>query len=492
MPDPFPSTLEECVGERVRLTNEARSFLEGIKASGREMSADDRQGNNRRMTRVRDLKVEIDRRTAENKAKQGDVGVLLAELDEIESSMDAPLNQRRTTGDGDRIVTNRLSANGLLDYDLPANHRRVAWDLNQRRIGNGQCRQRTIDIGGRRASNEYRAWGRQKLVGNERQILGPDGNPISGRDGQVSNLLTTIQTGVDERAGYFVLPEQMTGEILKTVDDEVWILQWARVTYLKEAKTLGIRRRVAKANSFNWGTEVSDATDNLENALTYGKRVLDPHWITGSFRLSRDLVRMADINIEQEVISEMMIDYSEFLEAAFMTGSGVSRPLGLLTASTNGISTSRDLTYGTTGTTFTFNTLIKAKYTLKAKYKRNAFFVFHPDRVAELAMFRDDSGATTNTGQYLWQPSRIANEPDVVIGVPVRESYFMPSATGTGNYFGIYGDFSYYRIVIALEMEMQMLREMRARTNEYEYLFRSKIDASPVMEEAFLRLTYGS
>ena len=38
-----------------------------------------------------------------------------------------------------------------------------------------------------------------------------------------------------------------------------------------------------------------------------------------------------------------------------------------------------------------------------------------------------------------------------------------------------------------LSMEMQRLIELRARTNENEYLFRCKLDAQPMLEEAFVR-----
>lgn len=477
----LPTSPTDCLGERAQLIKEMRETLTNAKKAGKELSAEEAQIHDEKMQRCADLKAEHDRlvgQTSTNKHRDR-----LSQLDQLEADLDNPASNRITSVQGGQ--RHEVSSYDDDVEEGPANtgtkRRRLQWNLGDR-SRNGRPVTRNMDIGGRRATNEYRLWGRQQLVGNERTILGPDGRPI--------NTLTTIQTADDTRAGYFVLPEQMTAEILRNVDDDVWIQQWARVTYLTNARTLGIRRRTAKANAFGWGTELSDATDNLENALKYGKRVLEPHYLTGAFRLSRDLIQMADINIESEIISEMMIDLREFLEESYMTGSGVSRPLGLLTASADGISTSRDFTFGTTGTTFNFNTIIKAKYTLKSRYKRNAFLVLHPDRVAELAMLRTDSGAGAGTGDYMWQPSRVANEPDVCCGVPVRESYFMPSATGSGNYFGLYGDFSYFRIIIAKDLEMQLLREMRARTNENEYLFRMKLDAAPVLEEAFLRFKY--
>ena len=480
----LPATAQGCLEKRNQLIKEIREVLNTARTENRELTGEEAQVNEEKMDDVKALKAEHDRIVKDGAGNGGNTNRertnrLISDLSIFDAEADQPANNRVTspTGGGRE---NRV--NSFTDDFTNSGFTRFNWDLRDN-VMNGRARQRSVDLGGRRATNDYRLWARQNIVGGERQILGPDGRPI--------NLSTTIQTADDQRAGYFVLPEQMTGEILKTVDDDVWINQWARVTYLRNARSLGIRRRTAKANAFGWGTELSDATLNLENQLAYGKRVMSPHWLTGAFRLSRDLIAMADINIEAEVIAELMIDLREFLEDAYMTGSGVQRPLGLLTASADGISTSRDLTYGTTSTTFTFNSLINMKYKMKSKYKKNAFLVMHPDRISELAQFRTNVGGA-NTGEYMWQPSRVAGEPDVCCGIPVRESYFMPSATGTGAYFGLYGDFSYFRIVIGLEMEMQLLRETRAKYNENEYLFRMKLDAAPVMEEAFYRLTYGS
>ncbi len=475
----LPATAQGCLELRNQLYTEIKSVLDLARKETRELTGEEIQINEEKLKDMQELKNQHDKLVgqASNRERQNRLVHELSFFDE-----NAPANSRITTPNNSGNPGGEHRISGFDEPGLQNGFRRFSWELENRRGYTNRVSNRALDIGGRRASDDYRCWARQQMVGNHRSILLPNGQP--------ANTLTTIQTGVDERAGYFVLPEQMTGEILKTVDDDVWIQSMARVTYLRDARSVGIRRRTAKANAFNWGTELSDATDNMENQLAYGKRVLTPHWLTGSFRLSRELLAMADINIEAEIISELMIDLREFLEASYMTGTGVQRPLGLLTAHADGISTGRDLTYGTTATTFNFNSIINAKYKMKGRYKKNAVLMLHPDRISEIAQLREDSGAGAGTGQYLWVPSRVANEPDVVCGIPIKESYFMPSATGAGLYFGLLGDFSYYRIIIGLDLEMQMLKEMRARTNENEYLFRMKIDAAPVMEEAFYRLTY--
>ena len=76
--------------------------------------------------------------------------------------------------------------------------------------------------------------------------------------------------------------------------------------------------------------------------------------------------------------------------------SGASQPLGLFTASDNGISTGRDVSTGNTSTSMTFDGLMEAKYSLKGQHQMNAEWLFHRDGVKQLAKLKDGDG------QYIW------------------------------------------------------------------------------------------
>jgi HK97 family phage major capsid protein len=58
----------------------------------------------------------------------------------------------------------------------------------------------------------------------------------------------------------------------------------------------------------------------------------------------------------------------------------------------------------------------------------------------------------------------------------------------TGNYVGILGDFSYYWIADALDMQVQRLVELYAATNQVGFIARREVDGMPVLEEAFVRV----
>ena len=171
-----------------------------------------------------------------------------------------------------------------------------------------------------------------------------------------------------------------------------------------------------------------------------------------------------------------------------MTGHGSQQPLGLFTASADGISTARDALTGST-TTFTAAKLIAAKYTLKEQYRsggtrQGAQWLFHKDGISKIAQLTgDDIGFLLRPGRGLQD-----DDPDTMLGFPIRESEFCPATFTASLYVGMLGNFRYYNIADALDIEILVLLEVAARTNQVVYVARLKTDGAPVLEEAFVRL----
>ena len=289
---------------------------------------------------------------------------------------------------------------------------------------------------------------------------------------------TGMSSDNEERGGYFQTSETFMSEIIKNVDDSVFVQGLSRVIMMPPAKQLGVRVRRQRASTFQWAGENTDTRPTRDTSLLYGKRYLIPNYLQGSTIISRDLLRNVP-QAEAMVIEEIGVDLNYKLEPAFIAGDGNMKPLGLMVASADGISTARDFT--SAATAFTFDDWSNLKYSLKMKYRSNATWMLHRNVLAATALLKD------NNGRYLWEPSRTVGSPDVILGNPVVETEWMPSAVTSGLYYSIFGDFSYYWIVYEMGMEMQRLIETQAYTNEVEYLFRCKLDAQPVLEEAFSR-----
>lgn len=319
---------------------------------------------------------------------------------------------------------------------------------------------------GRRGTEEYRAAFNRFLV--------------HGVGGLSASEQRALQSDDDAGGGYLVAGEQFAEELIKELNDTLWIRQIARVIPVEGAGSLGAPKRTAKANTFGWGGEIEAATP--DTALKLGKRQLYPHYLSGEIRVSRDLLQNAALDADEIVRDEMAENAGEVQEKAFLNGHGSGQPLGVFTASELGISIGRDVSADNTTTAPTFDGLINAKFSLKQTHLKNAVWLFHRDVVKVIAKIKDGEG------RYLWTESTRVDEPDRLLGKPVLMSEFAPNTLTTGLYVGILGDFQRYWIAEHVLVEIQVLLELYAATNEVGYLGRLKIDGAPILEEAFARV----
>lgn len=304
-----------------------------------------------------------------------------------------------------------------------------------------------------------------------------------GMNGLSPEIRGALQSDDNAQAGYLLTSEQLAAGILKEVDDEVFVRRYARVHTVPEASSLGIRKRTARMSSFAFGQELQVAT--ADTSLAYGKKVLTPHHMTGQILVSRDIARRASVLLS-EINYEMGRNAGEVMEDKYFTGSGAQEPLGVFTASTDGISTNRDVVTGS-GTSITADGLINAKYAMKASYRNRTGvgaprWLFHRDGIKIVAKLKDA------TNQYLWQPGLQEGQPDRLLNMPIDESERAPNTFTSGKYVGLLACWQFYEIADALDMEMQVLYELYAASNQIAYVGRLKTDGMPTLEEAFVRL----
>lgn len=336
---------------------------------------------------------------------------------------------------------------------------------------------------GRRGSDEYRAAFAQALS---------TGRGVAGLDETTSDAgglsqYAALQSDSATQAGYLVAEEEFASDLLKEVDDLLFIRQRAKIHQVPVASSLGIRKRTSRLNSFAWGSELQVADG--DTSLKYGKKVLTPHYLTGSVKISRDLARRQSM-IVSEVRSELARDAAEKMEDGYLLGTGDRQPQGVFVASSDGISTSRDVVTGS-ATGITADGLLSAKYALKSQYRRGQrgeiSWLFNRSAISLIAKLKD------TYGQYLLRvglgvAQDNAAPEDMLLGYPVDESERVPNTFTSGLYVGMLANWRYYEIADALDMEIQVLVELNARTNEYEYIGRLKTDGMPTLEEAFVRL----
>lgn len=292
-----------------------------------------------------------------------------------------------------------------------------------------------------------------------------------------------LEAGTLTKGGALIPPEQFVAELIKFVDDAVWIRQWGRTFQLRTAKSMGAPSLDTDVDDAEWTTELGTGTE--DSSMAFGKRELNPSPFAKRIKESETLLNLSAIPIEQLIRERLGYKIAVTEEKAFLTGSGASQPLGIFTASSQGISTARDVATDNDTDNVTFDGLKSAKGALKQQYRRVARWIMHRDLVTKISKLKDGNG------RYLWQDSVQVGDPDMILDIPVGESEFAPNTFTTGQYVAVLGDYSKYWIADAMDMTIKRLDELYAETNQVGFISRMETDGMPVLEEAFVRVKLG-
>ena len=284
--------------------------------------------------------------------------------------------------------------------------------------------------------------------------------------------------------GYMVPPQQFIAELIKALDNAVFMRRIARVFRVTTSDSLGAPVLDTDMSDAAWTTEVQDLTGTglLDTAMRFDKRELKPQQLAKSIKVSMKLLRVSAIPVEALVRDRLVYKFATAMENGFLNGSGTGEPLGVFTANANGISTARDFSTGNTTTAISADNLIEVKYALKAQYRNGAQWIFHRDAIKQIAKLKDGEE------QYLWRQGLAAGAPDTILNLPVNESEYAPSTFTTSEYVGILGNFQFYWIAELFGMEIQRLSELFAATSQVGFIGRMWADGAPVLEEAFARV----
>jgi len=300
--------------------------------------------------------------------------------------------------------------------------------------------------------------------------------------GVVMPELRDLQVAGDgTQGGYLVPPQQFIAELIKALDNAVFVRRISRVFEVTTSDSLGAPSLDTDLSDPAWTTEVQDLSSTADTDMKFGKRDLKPQQLAKLAKISMKLLRVSAIPAEALVRDRLSYKFATAMENNFLNGDGSAKPLGVFKADNKGIPTGRDVPTGNT-TAITADSLIEAKYKLKAQYRNGAQWIFHRDVIKAICKLKDGDG------NYMWQQGLIAGQPDTILSLPVNESEYAPSTFTSGNYIGILGNFQFYWIAELFGMEIQRLNELFAATSQVGFIGRMWVDGAPVLPEAFARL----
>lgn len=229
------------------------------------------------------------------------------------------------------------------------------------------------------------------------------------------------------------------------------------------------------------GAEVTAATDSTYPV--FSKVSLKAYREEGFMTISEEMARSSDFPFMQIMNDVANRALATKAASDYCLGAGSTVPDGLFIAAKADCN-ARFETAGSQ-TTFTPDELLAVKYNLIPEYRARASWVVSSPAMQVIA------GWKNGVGDYQFQPSIIAGEPDRLFGSPIYEDAHADAngAIATGEEHVIYGDISRFWIRYAGGIDIGASRDMRF--NEWEIVFRFALwhDCNVVDVLAFAGLT---
>ena len=290
-----------------------------------------------------------------------------------------------------------------------------------------------------------------------------------------------LQAESDQAGGYTVNPQEFVARLIQAVDDMLFMRQFSTVITVTAAESIGYPVLDADPADADWTSELSIGGE--DSTMAFVKREMHPHPLAKLLKVSEKLLRSSALDVEALVRERLAYKFGVTLEKAYLTGSGAGQPLGLFTASAQGINTDRDVSTGNSTTAIGADNLYETFYAVKSQYQSRGRWLLSRAAIKAIRKLKDGNG------NYLWQPGLAGGQPATILERPYLVSEYVPSTFTTGLYVGLFGDLSQYWIADALSFRLQRLVELYAGTNQVGFIGRFETDGSPVLSEAFARMT---
>lgn len=271
----------------------------------------------------------------------------------------------------------------------------------------------------------------------------------------VSNIL---QEGIDANGGYLV-PEEYDNRLIDTLNEE------------NIMRRLGTVIRTSGEHKINIaGTKPAAAWIDEGGALqfsdaTFGQTSMDAHKLHVAIKVTEELLYDSAFNLENYIITQFGKALANAEEDAFLNGDGKNKPLGLFAETGGG-------TIADTVAAISSDDVIKLIYDLGRPYRKSASFIMNDKTIAGLRLLKD------NNGQYLWQPSYQAGEPDKILGYNIHTSAYAPVDKIA------FGDYSYYNIGDRGTRSFAELRELFAGNGMIGFVAKERVDGKLLLPEA--------
>lgn len=278
--------------------------------------------------------------------------------------------------------------------------------------------------------------------------------------------------GADPAAGYLTSVEYGR-EIIKAITEFSPIRAEATVR-----STMGTEITFPKRSALpdtHWVGEISERVEDA--SLEYAMEKLTPHEMISFKKLSLQQIEDAAFNLASELGEAFGEAFGLKEGTAFVSGSGVTQPEGILTHA--GVGSTE--TIGASA--IAADDIVGFPYLIAKGYRRNAKWYMNDVTLALVRKLKSAGGEAL----YLFTDP-IAGAPAALAGYPVVSCPDMPDIADNA-YPVVFGDMrKAYMIVDRIAFAIQELRERYAEFGMVGYIARKRVDGMVVLPGAIRKL----
>ncbi|MBB3566075.1 phage major capsid protein [Rhizobium sp. BK491] len=292
----------------------------------------------------------------------------------------------------------------------------------------------------------------------------------TGLDAAPESVRKALTVGADELTGYVLAPEETSAEFIRN------LVEFSPVRALADVRTAGshtvvLPKRLSVTNA-KWKGE---ATASDPSEPTFGDMEISVKELNTHVDLSNWIIEDASADVVGEVNLALAEDFGTKESAAFVNGTGAA-PAGFMTE------TAISSALNGHATNLSGDALITLMYSLPGTYRNRGTWAMSGTTLAAIRTLKDGNG------NYLWQPSYQAGQPETILGRPVVELIDMPDIEADETPI-IFGDFkSGYRIYDRISFGVRPNPYLLATEGQVRFHARRRVGAGVVRPDAFRKL----
>lgn len=284
------------------------------------------------------------------------------------------------------------------------------------------------------------------------------------------DINNALQIGTDSEGGYLV-PDEFESSLVEALEEENVFRSLATVIQTSS----GDRKIpvVATKGEASWIDEEGAIPDSDD---IFGQVSIGAYKVATMIKVSDELLNDSVFNLEAYISKEFGRRIGAKEEEAFFVGDGTGKPTGIF-HTTGGAADG----VTTTGAAITFDDVMDLYYAVKSAYRKKAVWVLNDTTVKAIRKLKDGNG------NYIWQPSLQAGQPDMILNRPYQTSSYVPELAA-GKKVMAFGDFSYYWIADRQGRSFKRLNELFAATGQVGFLASQRVDGKLILSEAIKTL----